>query len=250
MELFGNPSSTPRVASIVDRDNQLTTGVPTCGYNTTSGGDGGAANMNAQMRYVDLYMNIVLPFALSVFTLCTNVINMAVQVKQGVNSCVSLCLFCISTTDFLTTFTGFCALPPKIMMYLYQRPGFDPFAFYFHMVYTCAILYDVSNTLTAFLSLERCLCVCLPLKFKDMFTFRRVVTVIVCIYLMCFGLVMPHFLSSGFQVRSSGNSTYLALWLSADRAGCGCLHRCCSLLPDNSCHDRGVCLHVPHDRLA
>ncbi|KAK3720483.1 hypothetical protein RRG08_058371 [Elysia crispata] len=143
---------------------------------------------------------------------------MVVLVKQGINTCVSLCLVCLSATDFLSTCFGLCVVPHKILMFLNRRPGFDPFAFYFFMVYMSAILYDVSNTLTTFLSLERCLCVCLPLKFKDIFTFWRGVTVIVCIYLLCFGLLLPHFLSSSLEMRTSGNSTFLALWLSPDRA--------------------------------
>ncbi|KAK3802985.1 hypothetical protein RRG08_051740 [Elysia crispata] len=185
--------------------------------NTTYARDGDNY-MDKVMEYIDLYLNIVSTCILSVFTLSANIINMMVLVKQGINTCVSLCLVCLSATDFLSTFFGFCAVPPKILMYLNRSPGFDPFAIYFIMVYMSAILYDVSNTLTAFLSLERCLCVCLPLKFKDIFTFWRSVTILVCIYLLCFGLLLPHFLSSGLEMRTTGNSTFLALWLSPDRA--------------------------------
>ncbi|KAK3720486.1 hypothetical protein RRG08_058374 [Elysia crispata] len=174
--------------------------------------------MDKVMRYIDLYMNIIFPFILSVFTLCANIINMMVLVKQGINTCVSLCLVCLSATDFLSTVAGFCSLPPKVLMFLSIRRGFDPFAFYFFMMYMSALFYDASNILTAFLSLERCLCVCLPLRFKEIFTFWRSVAVIVCIFLLCFGLLLPHFLSSGLEMRTSGNSTFLALWLSPDRA--------------------------------
>ena len=174
--------------------------------------------MNKVMRYIDLYMNIVLPCILSVFTLCANIVNMMVLVKQGINTCVSLCLVCLSATDFLSRVAGWFSQLLGVLMILNIRLGFDPLAFSFFMVYTSAIFYDVSNTLTTFLSLERCLCVCLPLKLKDIFTFWRSVTVIVCIYLLCFGLLLPHFLSSGLKMRTSGNSTFLALWLSPDRA--------------------------------
>ncbi|KAK3720490.1 hypothetical protein RRG08_058378 [Elysia crispata] len=155
---------------------------------------------------------------------------MMVLVKQGINTCVSLCIFCLSATDFLSTVAGFCSLLSRILMYLNIRRGFDPFAFYFFMLYMYAVLYDVSNTLTAFLSLERCLCVCLPLQFKDIFTFWRSVTVLVYIYLLCFGLLLPHFFSSGLEMRTSENYTFLALWLSPDRAAVeiyiGVVHFC------------------------
>ncbi|KAK3720489.1 hypothetical protein RRG08_058377 [Elysia crispata] len=188
-----------------------------CVHNTTCPHDEDTF-MDKVMPYIELYMNIIVPFILSVFTLCANIINMMVLVKQGINTCVSLCLVCLSASDFLSTVAGFCSLPPRVLMFLNIRPGFDPFAFYFFMVYMSALFYDASNILTAFLSLERCLCVCLPLKFKDIFTFWRGVAVIVCIFLLCFGLLLPHFLSSGFEMRTSGNSTFLALWLSPDRA--------------------------------
>ncbi|KAK3720487.1 hypothetical protein RRG08_058375 [Elysia crispata] len=174
--------------------------------------------MNKVMRYIDLYMNIILPCTLSVFTLGANTVNMMVLVKQGINTCVTLCLVCLSATDFLSRVAGWFSQLLGVLMILNIRLGFDPLAFSFFMVYTSAIFYDVSNTLTTFLSLERCLCVCLPLKLKDIFTFWRSVTVIVCIYLLCFGLLLPHFLSSGLKMRTSGNSTFLALWLSPDRA--------------------------------
>ncbi|KAK3720491.1 hypothetical protein RRG08_058379 [Elysia crispata] len=178
----------------------------------------GASYIDMVIGYLNLYLNIISIFILTMFAIGTNIVNMMVLVKQGINTCVSLCLFCLAATDFLSTLAGLCSQPSKIMMFLNIRPGFDPFAFYFFMVYMSAILYDVSNTLTAFLSLERCLCVCLPLQFKDIFTFWRGVAVIVCIYLLCFGLLLPHFLSSGLEMRTSRNSTFLALWLSPDRA--------------------------------
>ncbi|GFS08376.1 chemosensory receptor C [Elysia marginata] len=169
-------------------------------------------------HYLDLYMNIVFVFILTLFALGTNLINMIVLVKQGVQSCVSLCLLFLAATDFLSTFAGFVSIVSKILMYRNQRPGFDPSAVYYLMVFLSATFYDVSNKLTAFLSLERCLCVSLPFKFKDIFTTKVTIAVIFCVYLLCFGLMMPHFLSSGLRMRTVGNSTYLALWLSPDRA--------------------------------
>ncbi|GFS26391.1 chemosensory receptor C [Elysia marginata] len=86
------------------------------------------------------------------------------------------------------------------------------------MVYMSGVLYDFSNTLTAFLSLERCLCISLSLKFRHIFTTKITVVVIVCTYVLCFGLMVLHFLTSGFVTRTSGNSTFLTLWLSPNRA--------------------------------
>ncbi|GFR71657.1 chemosensory receptor C [Elysia marginata] len=179
-----------------------------------------SAKVNDLMKYVNLYLRIVFLCCLCFFAFTTNIINMVVLVKQGVRSCVSLCIFCLSATDFLSTFAALCTTPPKILMYLNRRNRVDPYAIYFFMVYMSAIFYDVSNTLTAFLSFERCLCVCLPLKFKDIFTIKRGVVVIVCIYLLCFGIYLPHFLTSGLEKRSSGsgNTTYWALWVSPNRA--------------------------------
>ncbi|GFS08406.1 chemosensory receptor C [Elysia marginata] len=178
----------------------------------------GESHLSKVIYFLDLYINFVLLSILIVFSMGANIVNMMVLVKQGVTSCVSVCLFSISATDFLSTLSGFTGMPPKILMTLHMRPGFDPTAIYYMLAYLAYIFSDISNTLTAFLSLERCLCVSLPLQFKEIFTTKRTVMVIVCIYLVCFGSMMPHFLSSGFVFRTSGNSTYLALWLSPDRA--------------------------------
>ena len=215
MESVGDHSSITNNSTTVLTLNDVRHSV--CFHNSTCA-TVGDRYMTKVMRFVDLYLNIVFLFTLSMFTLCANMLNMMVLVKQGMRTCVSLCLFCLSSTDFFSTLFGLCAIVQNILIYLGRTPGFDPFAFYFFLVYISGIFYDVSNTLTLFLSLERCLCVCLPLKFKDIFTFRRSVAVIFCIYLLCFGLLLPHFLSSGFEMRTSGNSTVLALWLSPDRA--------------------------------
>ncbi|GFS08402.1 chemosensory receptor C [Elysia marginata] len=179
--------------------------------------DYGDSHLSRVIQYLDLYINIVFVFVASVFALGTNIANMLVLIKQGVRGCVSLCLFSISATDFLSTLTGFISVMFKILMHLYKQPGFNPAAVFFLLVYASAVLYDVSNTLTAFLSLERCLCVTLPFKFKDIFTTKLTAVVIVCVYMLCFGLMMPHFLSSGLRMKTFENSTYLTLWLSSDR---------------------------------
>ena len=215
MESIGNFSPTSRNFNTIHALDRVAHVI--CVHNTTCAHDGDTY-LDKVMPYIELYMNIILPCTLSVFTISTNIINMMVLVKQGINTCVTLCIFCLSATDFLSTVAGFCAVLLRILMYLNIRRGFDPLAFYFFMVYIFATVYDVSNTLTAFLSLERCLCVCLPFNFKDIFTFWRSAGVIICIYLLCFGLYLPHFLSSGLEMRTSGNSTFLALWLSPDRA--------------------------------
>ncbi|GFO33928.1 chemosensory receptor c [Plakobranchus ocellatus] len=175
--------------------------------------------MDKVMRYINLYLSIIVISILCIFAFATNIVNIVVLVKQKVRSCVSLCLLCLSVTDFFSTFAGLCTAPAKLMTYLeITTSPVDPYAIYFVMVYLCAIFYDTSNTLTAFLSLERCLCVSLPLKFKDIFTFRRGAGAIFGIYLLVFGLNMPHFLSSGLEWKTSEqNRTYLGLWLSSDR---------------------------------
>ena len=212
MALSGNTSN---ISTTVTHDSAID------GANVSGISDGFPdSSMDRVMRYFDLYLTIVFVTIFSCFAFSTTFINIVVLVKQGVWSCVTLCILALTVTDFLSTLAGLCNVPARILMYLDKKPGFDPYALYFHMIYMSAIFYDISNTLTAFLSLERCLCVCLPLKFKVIFTYRRGVAAIVCIYFLCFGLHSPHFLSSGFQWRpsESGNSTYLALWLSSNRA--------------------------------
>ncbi|GFO33931.1 chemosensory receptor c [Plakobranchus ocellatus] len=175
--------------------------------------------MDKVMRYISLYLNSIAVSILCFFAFATNIVNIVVLVKQGVRSCVSLCLLCLSVTDFCSTFVGFFTAPAKLMTYLeITTSPVDPYAIYFVTVYLSATFYDTSNTLTAFLSLERCLCVSLPLKFKDIFTFRRGAGAIFGIYLFVFGLNVPHFLSSGLEWKTSEqNRTYLGLWLSSDR---------------------------------
>ncbi|GFO33951.1 chemosensory receptor c [Plakobranchus ocellatus] len=174
--------------------------------------------MDKVMRYLDLYLRIIFLPILCFYAFATNIVNIVVLMKQGVRSCVSLCLLCLSVTDFFSTFAGLCTVPANLMIYLDIEAIVEPYAMYFHLIYLSGLFYDCSNTLTAFLSLERCLCVSLPLKFKDIFTFRRGAGAICGICLLVFGLNVPHFMSSGLEWKiSEQNRTYLGLWLSSDR---------------------------------
>lgn len=79
-----------------------------------------------------------------------------------------------------------------------------------------SVFYNISTITTTFISLERCLCVSWPLKFKGFMTFNRAIGVLIMIYLYCAVVSVPDYLTLSlihlFDPRK--NSTRIVLWLS------------------------------------
>uniref|UniRef100_A0A2C9LX96 G-protein coupled receptors family 1 profile domain-containing protein n=1 Tax=Biomphalaria glabrata TaxID=6526 RepID=A0A2C9LX96_BIOGL len=158
--------------------------------------------------------------AIDIFGTVTNIINIVVFWKQGFKDSVNVSLFALAVSDvgMLGTLIwhNLCFNPlfhnldlPFDSVEMQYLTGGWP-----HVVFT-----RITSWITAFITLERCLCIALPLKIKSLLTARRVKVIMVSIFLILIASVTPVYCvnSYGWKYFPSRNKTLIGLVYTPDR---------------------------------
>ncbi|CAG5128588.1 unnamed protein product, partial [Candidula unifasciata] len=127
------------------------------------------------------------------FGIMTNILNIIVFVKQGVKDTVNISLLGLATSDLGSQITlcyaniSFC--PPFMALDLPFVPN-D----LMYIISWCHIMFTrISTWITAYITLERCLCVTAPLRVKNVFTPKRTVFYLQFVYIIMLASVLPCF---------------------------------------------------------
>lgn len=169
--------------------------------------------------YINIYLMSVAGALVGLLGMGSNIINFTVLIKQGIKDCVSLCLLSLTFSDF---FVAFLMLAGSVC-YTLSLSGWyfyvDPLAVNSAVSWTWGMLFDISMLTTAFISVERCLSVLLPFRFKNLVTFHRAQVALFCIYTVTAGGYMALFLTQGLSVQwdSRTNTSRVLLWMSDNR---------------------------------
>ncbi|BFZ07959.1 hypothetical protein BsWGS_10998 [Bradybaena similaris] len=151
------------------------------------------ALVSVQVRLIFQWIfNSVLCELVDIFGTITNIINIVCFVKLGIRDPVNISLLGLASSDLgcLITliWTNICYNPAFNGLDL----PFSPIDFQYltgtrlHIVFT-----RVTGCITAFITLERCLCVAMPLKVKRIFTPTRVSTIIAVLYMAVIANMLP-----------------------------------------------------------
>ncbi|CAL1527513.1 unnamed protein product, partial [Lymnaea stagnalis] len=148
-----------------------------------------------------------------------NIVTVLVFLKQGVKDCVTLCLLSLALTDFSSVALGMIISITSLSRASEVTLYIDLDALEFVLAYPSAMFYDISTSTTALITVQRCLCVTLPFRFKDFMTIKRTTITIICLFIFNVGMYMPHFLSSRLesQLDPRTNSTRVVLALTVNR---------------------------------
>ncbi|CAG5130040.1 unnamed protein product [Candidula unifasciata] len=170
--------------------------------------------------YIDVYLTSVFCTLVGCFGMVASVINFCVLTQQGVRDCMSLCLLSLTFSDFFVGAFMFAISLCYSFHLLHQDFYIDPLAVNSILSWAWGLLFDISMLTTAFISVERCLSVLYPFKFKDMATFKRSFFVLFLIYSVTVCGYLALFLTQGLseQTDPGTNSTKIKLWVSSDRA--------------------------------
>lgn len=168
--------------------------------------------------YIDLHF-ITIGF-IAAFGTVTNVINGVIFIGQGIKDCMSLCLLSLTVTNLITVVFGLLTCLFRFLAFLNVETEFDLFSVLFILTTTTSMVYNISTITTTFIALERCLCVSLPLKFKDFVTYNRTIVILISIYVYDVVVCMPHLLTMRLisQYDNQKNSTKTVLWFLPIRA--------------------------------
>ncbi|CAL1538427.1 unnamed protein product, partial [Lymnaea stagnalis] len=144
--------------------------------------------------------HVILSTGISLFGLCGNIINGTVFLKQGLRRSMNLSFFVLSLTDF-------CGLLTQVWHNFCLNPYIDrmgvPLDFMEIQFLTAgnpnACLVRVTCWITVYITAERCLSIAIPLKIKQIVTFERTVLILVFVYLINVGALVPLYFSAYFS---------------------------------------------------
>lgn len=156
---------------------------------------------------------------ITIFGVVTNILNIHTFLKQGIKDTVNISLLGLATSD----------LGSQIALSLadiFTTPGFNtldvPFAgddlmyplVWFHVMFT-----RVTTLITAYITLERCICVAAPLKVKNIFSPTRTIVCIIVIYAVMLASVIPmlYTVRLSWVLNPLRNTTVLGVTFIDDR---------------------------------
>ncbi|KAI8798559.1 platelet-activating factor receptor [Biomphalaria glabrata] len=157
---------------------------------------------------------IIIYTIISVFGVIANFINIIVFVKMGPRDSVNISLLGLSISDFCFLLLTFLL---SISYYPFWEDADLKFSVYDLKVLTVAwpqfYFRRVSNWITAFIMLDRCICIALPLKVKDIITPRLAKSILVLIFGIMALTVSPPYFSASYQTcwSSKTNRTTIVL---------------------------------------
>lgn len=150
----------------------------------------------------------------------TNLINIIVFYKQGLQSTMNISFFGLAVSDLCSLVTllwsAICVNPlvihsdaPMISLEVQYLTGGAP--------HTCFV--RITGWITVYITAERCLCISLPLRIKQIITPTRTTLIIVSIYVLMVSSFLPEYASSYFDWRfyENKNRTLLGLAFRSNR---------------------------------
>ncbi|CAL1543381.1 unnamed protein product, partial [Lymnaea stagnalis] len=174
---------------------------------------------DAARKVIEVAVYVILCSAVSYFGMAANVINMAVFLKDGVNTSVNISLFLLSLSDFCSLLTlawfSLCmnpllldtnALPLDNVQYLTGAWPRGSFA-------------NTTSWITTYITADRCFCIAMPMKVKDIITPRKTTVIIIGIYMVMIISLVPEFSSAylAWTFVTGKNVTFLSLEFRENR---------------------------------
>lgn len=174
-----------------------------------------------ERQMIEIVNESVLCCLIGLFGMISNLINMAVFFKQGLNNTINISLFGLSFSDFsgVTTLVwfGLCKNP----LFQNSEVPMVPTEFsYLTGAWAHGCFARITCWHTAYATAERCLCIAIPLKCKQMITPRRTTFILCMVYLITFLSLVPQYGSAyiDWKFYEDTNRTLLGLVFRENRA--------------------------------
>ncbi|RUS89232.1 hypothetical protein EGW08_002975 [Elysia chlorotica] len=154
-------------------------------------------------------------FAIILFGLASNTLNITVFVSLGLKDSVTVTLLFLSVSDLINLLLNIPMAIARCIGETYpdhQWP-IDRNILYYLLYWPAVVFYDFSSFIAVFLAVVRCLCVARPLRFKSMFTPGRTVTILLSLFLAAFIFRGPVLVTNslGWAVNPRTNATFVYL---------------------------------------
>ncbi|CAG5128581.1 unnamed protein product [Candidula unifasciata] len=177
--------------------------------------------LTVETLYYFLLVNLWGPAqAVCVLGITTNILNIIVFSKQGVRDTVNISLLGLATSDLGSLITllyiNISFMPDFIALDLpFVNSDVMYISCWCHIIFT-----RVSTWITAYITLERCLCVTAPLRVKNLFTPKRTVLILVVVYVLMTASICPMFYAArpARIFDPSNNRTLFGIYFIEDRS--------------------------------
>ena len=190
---------------------------------------------------------VSLGIVVNIFGVTGNVIIIIVYRKMGFSESTNISLVALAIADIGSILPTQCGCLVKLMSLHSQIPisleTLNLISVWPHIIFT-----RVMTFITCFISLERCLCVMIPLKIKSIITAKRTVIILVLIFIVNISPVsMVYFKwSLGWKFYFAQNKTLLGTMVIKDTplinsVNTNGLFYYCSFLPTATCVFVTVC---------
>lgn len=138
---------------------------------------------DSALRFLQVVMLGVVQGILSTLGIVVNIFNVVIFVKLGLKTSTNVAIFSMSFTDVIFSLLQLAISNCHIAEEFQPDLEFSLRDFSLFVIGNSqCIVYFVSCWVTAFISIERCVCVLLPFKVKHIFTTKRSVIVMSVIY--------------------------------------------------------------------
>ncbi|CAL1530414.1 unnamed protein product [Lymnaea stagnalis] len=171
-------------------------------------------------HWFELINLVVLSSALALFGIATNIINVLVFYRQGLNTTVNISFTGLAVSDL-------CSLVTLLWFNICENPYFAksdvPMAAseFQHLTggFPHACFTRITSWITTYIAAERCLCMAFPLRIKEIISPRKATAVIVTIYLWMMISLLPEYITVYIDWKwyPEVNKTLLGLKFTTDR---------------------------------
>ncbi|KAK0056197.1 growth hormone secretagogue receptor type 1 [Biomphalaria pfeifferi] len=179
--------------------------------------------INAHERQIYEVVNYVfLGTVIGLFGIVTNIINIIIFFKQGLNNTVNISLFGLAISDFCSLLTlqwfNICVNP-----LFEEADDLFPLAASEVIYLTAGIPHDcfarITCWITVYITAERCLCILFPLKIKRIITPAKTTLIIILIYVLMMASFSPEYITAylDWKYYPEKNRTLLGLVFKENR---------------------------------
>lgn len=173
------------------------------------------------VRIVFIVVNrVVITGTVCLFGISTNVVNIIVFCKQDLTNTVNISLLGLAVSDFCSLVTlGWTSVCLNPLL----RPESLPFVAadveYLTSGGPHAIFANITCWITVYITAERCLCIALPLKVKQILTPLKTKLIVCCLYVVMILASIPEYASVylGWRFYPELNKTLIGLTVSESR---------------------------------
>ncbi|XP_005113578.3 uncharacterized protein LOC101860954, partial [Aplysia californica] len=169
----------------------------------------------------EILLHVSLSRIVSVFGIGSNIINITVFCKQGFKETITVGLVGLAISDFGTVVGGLvlaeCFNP--LMPYEEWRVK-NREVQYLAGSFPRVCFARITGLITVYITLERCLCVAIPLHVKRMLKPKRTFVTVLCIYALVISSIMPVYVgySLDWKFSTQDNATVFGLVMSPNAA--------------------------------